>query len=138
MKPDAIARAALAAFYALAGAAHLLWPEPFIRITPDWVPAKPIVVAATGVFEIVAAAALLITATRKWAGLALAAYALAVWPANVKHAIEGIEFTYLPASWWWHGPRLALQPFLIAAALWAGGWIGRGRRSNPRDPTEAA
>jgi uncharacterized membrane protein len=128
----------LAAFYALAGAAHLLWPEPFILITPDWVPAKPLVVAATGVFEIVAAAALLVARTRKWAGLALAIYALAVWPANIKHAVEGIEFTYFPAGWWWHGPRLALQPALIAAALWAGGWIGRGRRSNPRDPAETA
>jgi uncharacterized membrane protein len=123
---------ALSAFYALAGAAHLVWPEPFIRITPDWVPAKPLVVAATGVFEIIAAAGLLHPSTRRWSGLALAAYALAVWPANVKHAMEGIEFEWLPSNWWYHGPRLALQPLMIAAALWAGGSIGR---STPRDPT---
>jgi uncharacterized membrane protein len=122
----------LAAFYALAGVAHLLWPEPFIRITPDWVPAKPLVIASTGVFEIVAAAALLAPKTRRWAGLALALYALAVWPANIKHAIEGIEFTYLPASWWWHGPRLVLQPVLVVAALYAGGWLGGGKPSRER------
>jgi uncharacterized membrane protein len=126
---------ALSAFYALAGAAHLIWPEPFLRITPDWVPAKPVVIAATGVFEIVASICLLSPRTRKRAGLALALYALAVWPANFKHALEGIEFAYLTSSWWLHGPRLALQPVLIAAALWAGGWIGGAGQSTSRDQT---
>jgi uncharacterized membrane protein len=119
---------ALGAFYAFAGAAHLIWPEPFIRITPDWVPAKPIVVAATGVFEVVAGVGLLFPRTRRWSGLALTAYALAVWPANFKHAFEAIDIKYFPNSWWYHGPRLALQPTLIAAALWAGGWLNRSIR----------
>jgi uncharacterized membrane protein len=122
---------ALSLFYAGAGAAHLAWPETFLRITPSWVPAPHFVVAATGVFEIAAALGLLLPASRKWAGLALAAYALAVWPANFKHAFEGIDVGFLPNGWWYHGPRLALQPVLIAAALHAGGWFGRERR-NPR------
>jgi uncharacterized membrane protein len=138
MSPRATGQSALACFYALAGAAHLLWPEPFVRITPDWVPAKPFVVAATGAFEIAAAAGLLCPATRRWSGLAVALYALAVWPANFKHAFENIEFEWLTMGWWYHGPRLALQPALVAAGLWAGGWIGCERRSKRRESSRPA
>jgi hypothetical protein len=28
----------------------------------------------------------------------------------------------LPTRWWYHGPRLALQPVLILAAVWAA-WV---------------
>ena len=47
----------------------------------------------------------------------LALYALCVWPANIKHAIEGIHLPPIPGSWWYHGPRLAIQPVLIWWAL---------------------
>jgi len=52
------------------------------------------------------------------AGVALAAYALCVWPANFKHAIEGVELPYITNSWLYHGPRLALQPVLVWWALY--------------------
>ncbi len=55
---------------------------------------------------------------RKPAGIALAAYALCVWPANFKHAIDGIDVPHLASSWWYHGPRLALQPVIIWWALY--------------------
>jgi uncharacterized membrane protein len=124
-------RFGLFAFYALAGVAHLVWPEPFIRITPDWVPDKPLVMAATGILEIAAGACLLLPPTRKWASLALALYTLAVWPANFRHAMEKIEIASISTSWWYHAPRLALQPGLMALALWAGGWIGRPTPTSP-------
>ncbi|MCY0683014.1 hypothetical protein, partial [Klebsiella pneumoniae] len=58
----------------------------------------------------------------------LALYAACVWPANWHHALQGIQFSWVPDSWWYHGPRLALQPVLVVAALYAGGWIGADRR----------
>lgn len=123
----------LSAAYAAAGAMHLLRPESFIRITPEFLPRPDLIVTATGVVEIVGAVGLQVPRLRKAAGFGLALYALCVWPANVKHAIDGIEIAGLPTGWWYHGPRLALQPLLIAAALYAGGWFAVGwRKRRPR------
>ena len=115
-----IARWLLAAFYALAGVGHLLATDAMVRIVPRWVPWPREVVLATGLLELAGAAALL---TRQWrlaAGWAFAAYALCVWPANVQHAIIDLgRGTGLP--WWYHYPRLALQPAIIWWALYASG-----------------
>jgi hypothetical protein len=42
-------------------------------------------------------------------GLALAAYAVCVWPANFKHAIDAVELPYIPDSWLYHGPPAGLS-----------------------------
>lgn len=123
-----VARLFLAAAFAGAGVLHLVSPAPFVAITPDWVPFKAEVVRGTGLAEILGAAGLLFRRTRVWAGWALAAYAVAVFPANVKHAFEGVEVAGLPTSWWYHGPRLALQPVVVFACLWASGALEALRR----------
>lgn len=114
-----VMRWVLAAFYATAGVAHLMAPEKFLLVTPSWVPFAPAVILITGLCEMAGAAGLLVPALRGPAGLALAAYALCVWPANFKHAIEGIDLPLLASSWWYHGPRLALQPVIIWWTLYA-------------------
>lgn len=122
----------LSAFYTAAGVAHLKAPTALLSITPGWVPFAPQVIFATGIFELAAAAALLTTRLRYWSGIALAVYAVCVWPANIKHAIEGIDVPPIPSSWWYHGPRLALQPVIAWWALFCTGVIDwpwrRGKR----------
>jgi len=113
----------LATAYALAGVAHLTRPSGFVAITPGWVPAPAIVVALTGVAELAGAAGLLIRPLRRAAGIGLALYALCVWPANFNHALNDIPLGGTHLSWWYHGPRLALQPLLIWWPLWASGVI---------------
>lgn len=116
-------RIVLAVFFAAAGTLHLRSPAPFLSITPDWVPYAPQVILLTGIFEWVASVALLTRRFRAAAAIGLAAYAVCVYPANVKHAIDGIDVPGLPSSWWYHGPRLALQPVIIWCALFAGGIV---------------
>lgn len=114
----------LAAFYAAAGVAHLRAPDTLLLITPEWVPFAREVIIVTGLFEIAAAIALLSrTRLRWWAGVALALYAFCVWPANLKHAIDGIEMPLIGNSWWYHAPRLALQPVIIWCTLFCAGVI---------------
>jgi len=113
----------LAAFFAAAGVAHLRAPEALLAITPDWVPFAPQVILLTGLFELAAALALVTRPLRKWAGIALALYAVCVFPANIKHAIDGIDISPLPSSWWYHAPRLALQPVIVWCALFCSGAI---------------
>ncbi|WP_244491347.1 DoxX family protein [Bosea sp. Root381] len=123
----------MAAFYLAAGALHLLSPDAFLPIVPGWVPEPRLTILATGVAEILGAIGLLVPRLRKAAGIGLALYALCVLPANIKHAVDGIAIPQLPASWWYHGPRLAFQPVLIWWALYAGTvidwpWSGKPRR----------
>jgi uncharacterized membrane protein len=113
-------RVVLALFFAAAGIAHLYAPDKLLAITPSWVPYAPQVVLLTGVCEIIGALALITKPLRWWAGVAFAVYALAVWPANFKHALDGIVIAGLPSSWWYHGPRLLAQPVIIWAVMYAG------------------
>ncbi len=98
-KGRAAMRWILAAFYAAAGIAHLWAPEKLLAITPSWVPFPSQVIFITGICEILGAAALVTRPLRRWAGIALAAYAICVWPANFKHAIDGIDLPYIASSW---------------------------------------
>lgn len=114
-----IALATLAVCYLIAGVAHLARPEGFLAITPLWVPYPAAVVALTGFAEIAGAIGLMIPRLRQAAGVGLALYALCVWPANINHALNDIPLGGLHLGWWYHGPRLALQPVIIWWALWA-------------------
>jgi uncharacterized membrane protein len=120
----------LAAAYLVAGVAHLRSPAGFVAITPRWVPWPHEVVAFTGVCELAGAVGLLVPWTRRAAAIGLALYALCVWPANINHALSDIPLGGVHLGWWYHGPRLALQPVIIWWALWAGGvtdWPFRAR-----------
>ena len=90
---------------------------------PDFVPWPREVVLFTGVCEIAGSIGLLTRRFRLLSGVMLALYALCVWPANFKHAIDGISLPPVPDTWWYHAPRLAFQPVLIWCALWCGGAI---------------
>jgi uncharacterized membrane protein len=116
----AIMRVVIAAFYIAAGIVHLIAPEAFLPIVPDWVPHPSEVVVVTGVCEISGGIGLMTQRLRRLAGIMLALYAVCVFPANLKHALEGIHLPPLPDSWWYHGPRLALQPILVWWALYCG------------------
>lgn len=117
-----IFRIVLAAAYLGAGIAHLWLPAPFLSITPDWVPQPELVIAATGVAEILGATALVAAPPfRRAAAVGLALYAVCVYPANIKHAADAVS-VHGPGAWWpYHAPRLAFQPVIVWWALFAGG-----------------
>jgi uncharacterized membrane protein len=118
-----IMRGLLALFFAGAGAAHLVVPHELLRITPSWVPFPSTVILVSGLVELVCAVALLTQSLRYAAGIALAVYSLCVWPANFKHALEGIQIAQIPSAWWYHGPRLAMQPIIMWWSLFSAGVV---------------
>lgn len=117
-----ILRLVLAAAYLAAGILHLRYPAPFLSITPGWVPQPEFVIAATGVCEILGATALVaVPRLRRAAAIGLALYAVCVYPANIKHALDAVA-AHGPSAWWpYHAPRLAFQPVFVWWALFAGG-----------------
>jgi uncharacterized membrane protein len=86
-----VLRYLLAAVYFFVGVVHLRSPDVFLPIVPEWVPFARETVLVTGACEIAGAVALLTTRLRYAAGVMLALYAVCVFPANVKHALEGVE-----------------------------------------------
>jgi uncharacterized membrane protein len=130
-------RYGLAALYALVGAVHLAAADAMMPLMPGWVPAPRLVILGTGLCEIAGAAGLLIPRLRRAAAVGLALYAVCVYPANLKHALDHVHVDGIPDSWWYHGPRLAFQPVFVWAALWAGGlidWPFRRRARAPAGP----
>lgn len=128
----------MAALYVGFGLTHVARADAFLPIMPDWVPMPKAVVEVTGVCEIVGGLGLLIPRLRGLAGVMLALYAICVYPANVKHALEHVDIPSLPHSWWYHGPRLAFQPVFVWWALYCAGVIDWPFRKRQPWSTERA
>jgi uncharacterized membrane protein len=129
-------RAIMAVVYAMAGVLHLVVPDKFMLIVPDWVPFRRETILLTGLCELAGSVALLFRPTARLAGVMLALYAVCVYPANIKHGVEGTHVPGLPDGWWYHGPRLALQPILVWWSLFCAGVVDwpmrpRGRSGAP-------
>ena len=127
-----IARWVLICLYFAAGIFHLSTPDTFLMITPDWVPFPRQVILITGVCELCGAIGLMTGRFRYAAGICLALYAVCVFPANIKHAIYGLPPGHTQLGWWYHGPRLLMQPVIVWWALFAGGvtlWPFAGKRN---------
>ncbi|MCE4224859.1 DoxX family protein [Methylobacterium sp. C25] len=124
-------RWAMIVVYGAIGLVHLVSTDAFLPIMPDWVPQPRLVVVATGLCELAGAVALMTNRLRRLAGFLFALYAVCVFPANLKHAFDHISVPPIPDSWWYHAPRLALQPVMVWWALYAVHAIdwpfGRGR-----------
>jgi uncharacterized membrane protein len=105
--------------FLVSGTVHLVKPEVFEPLMPDWVPAHREVILGSGVAELLCAAGLLMSPTRKLAGLASAALLLGVFPGNVKMAVDASRSSNTPlkvAAF----ARLPLQLPMIRGALRAG------------------
>jgi len=118
-----VLRVLLAALYGFAGYMHFVKPDPFVSITPDWVPFAHAVVFWTGVAEVMGAAALIQPFSRplrQAAGIGLALYALCVWPANINHFAMDMARDDGGLGLAYHIPRMVAQPLVIWLALWVG------------------
>lgn len=107
----------VAAAFAVGGVAHLVRPRIFTGIVPRSLPSPRGVVYASGAAELACAAGLFSRA--RWAPLASAALLLAVWPANVRMALDvtgraGEAERWKVAAVW---ARVPAQLLLVRAVL---------------------
>lgn len=77
----------------LAGIVHFVKPEPYMMMMPDYLPWHEALVFVSGVIEILLGLALFVPhpQVRSYAGWGLVALLVAVWPANIWMATEGIQ-----------------------------------------------
>src|SRR5215207_10355445 len=101
----------------VAGITHFATVDPFVQHLPDWVPAREVLVYLTGAVEIALGVALMRSARhRATVGRWVAAYLIAVFPANIYVAVADVDVTAQPGglhAW----IRLPLQVLFIAWAL---------------------
>jgi uncharacterized membrane protein len=101
-----------------AGAMHFVAPRVYVRIVPRWLPRPGLLVAVSGMCEMLGGLGLLIPLTRTWAAWSLVALFVAVFPANVNMAVNRIGFGRKPWPVWALWARLPLQAVLVAWAAW--------------------
>jgi uncharacterized membrane protein len=115
----------------LVGADHWVSPQRYLAMMPAWIPLHLELVLFTGAAEIAGALGLLVPKLRRLAGFMLALYFVAVFPANVHNALNGLAVEGLPQAGWYYWARLPFQPLAIWWALYASGlirWPFAGRR----------
>lgn len=124
---------ALAAFFVGAGTIHFIKPEPYEAIVPPALPLTREIVYLSGVAEIAGGLGVLSGRLRPWAGWWLIALLIAVFPANVYHAIaaDDVPGNPVPEPLLW--ARLPLQGLLIA---WV--WKATEPRRAPERRSRAA
>jgi uncharacterized membrane protein len=112
----------IALLFATAGTAHFVWPGPFVRIVPPYLPAPRTLVYVSGAADLLGAIGVLVPGLREYAGWGLLLLLLAVFPANVHMALHPTEFERIPA--WALSLRLPLQFVLMGWIYWALGLGG--------------
>ncbi|MCA9718561.1 MAG: DoxX family protein [Myxococcales bacterium] len=113
-----VLRVLLAALVGAAGVAHFVTPGFFVSIMPAALPWHLELVYLSGVFELLGALGLLIPATRRAAAWGVLALFIAVYPANINHALHPETSATPDAAPWVLWLRVALQLLLFAWAYW--------------------
>jgi uncharacterized membrane protein len=100
---------------AVAGVVHLVAPDVFMTAMPPYVPGHLAVVYVTGGLELAAAVGLWVPRLQRLTAWCLVAYFIAILPAHVHVAWNGIEMFGIrdPRLLW---GRLVFQAVFVAAA----------------------
>jgi uncharacterized membrane protein len=102
----------------VAGANHFIDPDTYMAMMPDVLPAPLALVYISGIAEIAGGLGLILPATRKLAAWGLILLFLAVFPANINMAINGLPLAGNELPAWALWGRLPLQLVFIAWAFW--------------------
>lgn len=102
-------------WFAIGGVAHFAATSLEMSIVPPYIPWPRAVVWVSGVLELLGAAGLLFSATRRIAGWGLFLLTLAVTPANI-YMLQRHDLFAIPV--WILALRLPLQAALLALIVW--------------------
>ncbi|MFJ1709503.1 MauE/DoxX family redox-associated membrane protein [Kitasatospora sp. NPDC088346] len=98
-----------------AGVLHFVTPKPFDATVPRWLPGGPRAwTYASGVAELAIGAAVAVPRTRRVGALAAAGLFVAVFPANVKMAVD---WRHRPAPY--RAAAFGRLPLQLPLVLWA-------------------
>ena len=103
----------------IGGIAHFVATETEVRLVPPYIPWPRAVVWVSGVLELLGAAGLLFSGTRRAAGIALFALTICVTPVHI-YMLQRPDLFAVP--YWALVLRLPLQAALLALIAWSTFW----------------
>ena len=115
----------LGIFFINVGVGHFVDPEWFEPIVPTILGDPTFWVLLTGVMEIALGIGIIIPRTRKYSGLLMTFFLIAVYWANLNMWVNDVPLEGKTFATFWHIIRLLLQILMILVALWVGGWLSR-------------
>jgi uncharacterized membrane protein len=117
----------LAGLLTVTGTTHFLAPRPYAQIIPEQLPSPYGLVYASGVAELLCAAGLALPRTRRATAWLTAALFVAVFPANIKMALDSTDRSelYRLAVW-------ARLPVQVPLVWWAVSIARHARRDQER------
>lgn len=113
-----IARISLGLLFIVASSLHFL-SDVELQIIPPFLPWRRAALYITGICEVLGGIGLLIPRFQRSAAWGLVALLIAIFPANIYHAINNIQIKGIPNSRLYHRIRLPAQAVFIWWALWS-------------------
>ncbi|MGH8892196.1 MAG: DoxX family protein [Actinomycetes bacterium] len=104
----------LAGLLVVTGSAHFVAPRPYAEIVPAQLPSPYALVYVSGVAELACAVGLVLPRTRRPSGWATALLFVAVFPANIRMAIDAEG-----RSDWYRLATFARLPLQLPLVMWA-------------------
>jgi uncharacterized membrane protein len=111
-------RVGVALVFAFTGVGHFIKTSAMTQMLPTWLPMRFSLIYITGVFELLAAVAILVTPLSRHVGLALCVFLLLIVPSNIYAAWQRIDFGGHAAGPVYLLVRIPLQLFLIGWVYW--------------------
>lgn len=112
-----IARIILGLLFIAASSLHFL-SDAELRIIPDFLPWRREALYITGICEVLGGVGLLIPRFQRAAAWGLVALLIAIFPANIYHAVNNIQLGGILNSRIYHWVRLPFQAVFIWWTLW--------------------
>jgi uncharacterized membrane protein len=113
-----IARVSLAVLFIVASSLHFI-SDVELKIIPPSLPWRRAALHITGIFELLGGIGLLIPRFQRASAWGLAALLVAIFPANVYHAVKNIHLGGITDYPLYHWIRLPFQAVFIWWALWS-------------------
>lgn len=113
-----IARIVLGLLFIAASSLHF-FSDAELQIIPPFLPWRRAALYITGIAEVLGGLGLLIPRFQRLAAWGLAALLVAIFPANIYHAVSNIQLGGILNSRIYHWIRLPFQAVLILWTLWS-------------------
>lgn len=118
-QPKDIARVALGALFIGASLPHFFAADQELQIIPSFLPLRRTALYISGAFELLGGIGVLIPRFQRAAGWGLAALLVAIFPANIYHAVRDIQTGRFAKTRVYHLLRAPFQALFIWWALWS-------------------
>ena len=104
--------------FAFTALGHFVKTSEMTQMLPPWVPMRVQLIYLTGIFEFLAAIAILIPSLSRYTGIILCIFLVLILPSNIYAAIQRVDFGGHAAGPAYLLVRIPLQLFLIGWIFW--------------------